>query len=118
MKAEIKRLHSPDVSELHTWLPEDPACFGFLLQVMVGPAGGDGEESFDFLVCSPAWLRRKYGADAVVRGRHQLLLFSYDFDRLVSAVAKIVEEADGETWDEVASKISRYGGWEFEDFGK
>lgn len=46
MIAELKRIHSPDVDDLSSWMPED-SNFSILLQVMAGPAGSPGEESFD-----------------------------------------------------------------------
>jgi hypothetical protein len=116
MKAAIRRFHSPDVDDLKRWFPAEPECFGFLLQVLVGPGDGEGEESFDFVVCSPEWLRRKYGDDAIVLGRHYILLFIYDFDRVKKAIEAIVAKATGNNWHEVASKIACYGQWEFEDY--
>lgn len=37
-------------------LPSDPAEFFRLAQLLVGPADGPGEESFDVTVCTPEWL--------------------------------------------------------------
>lgn len=116
MKAAIRRLHSPDVPDLESWIPVEPECFGFLLQVLVGPWGEDGEESFDFVVCSPEWLKRKYGEDAVILGRHHVLMFQYNFAHLKDAIESMVSRAEGRDWSEVATKIARYGAWEFEDY--
>jgi len=116
MKATIRRLHSPDVDDLASWTPKDPVCFGFLLQVLVGPEHQEGEESFDFVVCTPAWLRRQYGADSVIPGRHHILIFEYSFERLRCAIESIVDSAEGENWRDIALQIGRYGKWEFEDY--
>lgn len=118
MNATIRRFHSPDVSDLNSWTPPDPTCFGFLLQVLVGPQDAEGEESFDFVVCTPDWLRERRGEQAVVLGRHHILLFEYDFERIKKALTEIVGKASGESWPDVASKIARYGRWEFEDYGE
>ncbi len=118
MKATIRRFHSPDVEDLNSWSPRTPACFGFLLQVLVGPQDAEGEESFDFIVCTPDWLKERHGDEAVVLGRHYILLFKYDFDLVRKAITEIVEKAAGNNWREVASKIARYGRWEFEDYGE
>jgi hypothetical protein len=40
-------------------LPGDPAGFVFGVQLLVGPADGPGEESFELTVCSPEWLAER-----------------------------------------------------------
>jgi hypothetical protein len=52
MRAQLKRIHSPDVQDLSACVPEVRDRFGFLLQMMVGPKGSEGEESFDLCVCT------------------------------------------------------------------
>ncbi|MCH9648384.1 MAG: immunity 8 family protein [Deltaproteobacteria bacterium] len=116
MRAVLRRLHSPDVDDLETWAPESGACFGVLVQAFVGPQNGKGEESFDFTVCSPEWLARRHGRNAAVLGRHHLLLFDYDFDEVRRAIESVINSAEGQNWQEIASKIARHGKWEFEDY--
>lgn len=116
MRAVLRRLHSPDVYDLEGWTPPDPSCFAVLVQAFVGPQGAEGEESFDFVVCTPEWLREKHGRDAVVLGRHHIILFEYDFDRLRGAIENVVRSAEGRDWKEVARLIARHGKWEFEDY--
>jgi hypothetical protein len=63
-------------------LPGDPAGFAFGVQLLVGPADGPGEESFELTACSPEWLAVRCGpgdfallmirVDPRVRGRPQL----------------------------------------------
>lgn len=115
-RAVVKALHSPDVYDLQGWVPPESDCFAFLLQVMVGSADGPGEESFDFVVATPEWLRRKYGEDAVIVGRPHLLVFRYDFKRLVSTVKSLVASIEGADWSEFGEKLGRFGHWEFEDY--
>ena len=55
MKAELKRIHSPD-ADLDVYYPEDPENFSLFLQLMIGPEGEDSEESFDILICTPKWI--------------------------------------------------------------
>lgn len=116
MKAEIRGLQSPDIPDLARWVPPDPACFGFLLQVLVGPADSAGEESFDLVVCTPEWLRRKYGEHGVLLARHHMLIFRYDFEAIRSTLHHLVSSLHGRDWRELASVLSRYGKWELEDF--
>ena len=116
MKAAIRRVHSPDVPDLAGYNPPDPEVFGFLLQVMIGPEGGEGEESFDVTVCSPKWLLREYGKEDVIVGRHHLILLEYDYGRLMRTIESFCRNCDGLTWDELALKLGRLGKWEFEDY--
>jgi hypothetical protein len=50
--AKIRYLHSPDIDP-DSYVPDDPTRFMFLIQMIAGPDGGPGEESFDFTVCPP-----------------------------------------------------------------
>ena len=79
MNAELKRVHSPDIQNLESYMPENSETFGFLLQAMVGPEGEDGEESVDIEVCTPKWLEENYGQEDVVVGRHHLIVREYDY---------------------------------------
>jgi hypothetical protein len=45
MIAALKSLHSPDVADLHDWVPGSSE-FAAVLQIMAGPEGTPGEESF------------------------------------------------------------------------
>ncbi len=117
MRAAIRRLHSPDVHDLEAWTPADEGCFGFLVQAIVGPRDGAGEESFDFTVCSPEWLAQMHGRDAAVLGRHHILLFAFDFGKVRDRIESVVNSAEGRDWREVANQIARHGKWEFEDYG-
>src|SRR3569832_396716 len=110
MRAIVKKLHSPDVRDLSAYQPENPEDFGFLLQIMAGPENQKGEESFDVIVCTPKWMERYYKDDrgeAVVIGRHHLIVFEYDYVRLVKKINSFVESCSGCTWSEIACKVSR-----------
>lgn len=116
MKAIVRRFHSPDVYNLQAWTPPSPTNFAFLLQVMVGPDGMEGEESFDVEVCTPEWLAQSYGPSGIVLGRGHLIVFRYDFPAIDAFVRDFVEGCVGATWPEVAAKVARLGHWEFEDY--
>lgn len=116
MRAAIRRLHSPDIDDLAHYHPPEPDRFGFLLQILVGPENGPGEESFDVEVCTPLWLLERHSPEDILEGRHTLIVFEYDYNRLEEYVRKKVAKAVGATWDEVAGQLSRFGRWEFEDY--
>lgn len=118
MKALVRRLHSPDVVDLPGYCPVDPEVFGFLLQVMIGPDGSRGEESFDITVCSPRWLLQRYTEEDVIIGHHHLIMLQYNYDRLARTIERFCADCEALTWNEVARKLARLGRWEFEDYAE
>lgn len=116
MHARLHRLHSPDATDLEQYQPPDAEHSGLLVQAMIGPEGQPGEESFDFLVCTPSWLAAVFRDKRYVFGRHYLFLPQYDYAVLEQALRQVCEQAVGENWQAVAANLSRYGKWEFEDY--
>src|SRR5262249_21316258 len=114
MRAVLRRLHSPDVHDLAGFKPPDSDNFGFLLQILAGPESGPGEESFDVFVCSPRWLIKNHSSEEIIVGRHILIMFRYDYERLQRFIEKKIEAATGSTWQDVATQLARLGRWEFE----
>lgn len=113
---DIRRLHSPDLFDMQSERPEDPEQFCILVQAMIGPAGEIGEESFDFVVCTPKWLAQSLRKDDYVFGRHYLLVEYYDYDIIFSALISLCQGITGSSWRQVAEQLGRYGKWEFEDY--
>ena len=60
---------------------------------------------------------KKYSEDDVILGRHKIIVFKYDWPRLKSYIEKYVaEHGSGENWDEIGTRLARFGHWEFEDY--
>jgi hypothetical protein len=116
MQAELKRLHSPDIENLKAYTPQEKENFSFLLQLMVGPRGDAGAESFDVVVCTPDWLKQRHGMSDIVIGRHFLIVFQYDYERLFHFLQECCARCTGDTWQEIAENLDRVGRWEFEDY--
>jgi hypothetical protein len=116
MKAELKRLHSPDVADLRGFVPATPDKFSFLLQIIVGPLGGDGEESFDVTVCTPSWLQIEVERQGIAMGRHYLFMNTYDYDGVVKYIESYCDKSTGNSWQEIAQKLAGLGRWEFEGY--
>lgn len=115
MRAELKSLSSVDV-DLRTYVPPSDA-FCFSVTAEVGALGGEGADLFQFKVCSPEWLERMLQSDSIVSGRHHFFMNSFNYDALEAYVLKRVRQAEGPDWTTVAEKLSRWGHWEFEDYG-
>jgi hypothetical protein len=116
MKAELKSIHSPDIFDLGKFDPNEKDNFGILLQLMVSPKNGKGEESFDIMVCTPQWLIRNYQKSDMIFGRHYLIVFEYDYPKIYDKLKEYIGGIEGDTWNEIALKIGRIGKWEFEDY--
>lgn len=116
MDAELKRLHSPDVFNLEDYHPSDPEKFNILIQAMVGPKGGEGEESFNIEVCTPRWLEETYGRDEVIIGRHHLIVREFNYKKVAATIKQFLQHCSGKDWNDVATRVSRLGLWEFEDY--
>jgi hypothetical protein len=115
MIAELKSLHSPDVADLQNWTPETDD-FAILLQIIAGPEGTSGAESFDVTLCSVAWIAAKALEARVMEGCHLLIVQEYDYDLIHDYLSRRVSACECESWQEVAQKLSRLGRWEFEHY--
>ena len=116
MRAALKRLHSPDVHDLAQFTPTEADKFGLLVQLLVGPAGSDGEESFEVIVCTAKWLAERYRAQSARTLRHHVLVHEFEYNALKSYFEKLIGDCYGESWNDVAARVSRIGRWEFEDY--
>jgi Immunity protein 8 len=116
MRAVLRRLHSPDADPLSEFAPHDPEAFSILVQALVGPSDGEGEESFDFLVCTPRWLAAQEFEKGFVWPRSHLLLQRWDYTVVERAIGDVIVHAEGPDWPSVAAQIGRYGGWELEGY--
>lgn len=116
MRAALRSLHSPDIADLPNWQPDIADDFGFLLQIIAGPADGEGAESFDVTVCTPRWLQRHHASSDIVSGRHHLIVFVYDYSMLKSHIERKVCAIIGENWPDVARELSELGRWEFDGY--
>lgn len=116
MNAELKRVYSPDIYNLEIYHPECSDSFCFLLQAMIGPAGEDGEESFDIEVCTPKWIEKNLGEGEVLIGMHYLIVREYNYEKIVQTIEKFLLDCSGASWGEVSKKVSRLGFWEFEAY--
>ena len=115
IRAELRHLECDDVPDLETWCPAtDSFAIGVCLQV--GAVGSEGGDNFYLEVCTPPHLVDRLADETIVSGRHRLIVGHFNYQSLVEYVRKYVASCSGDTWDEVAGKVSRLGHWEFEDY--
>jgi hypothetical protein len=90
--------------------------FGLLIQALIGPEGQEGEESFDFVACTPSWLAARLESEPYAFGRHHLLVRHYDLSLIEDALRELCSRASAPDWTTLATYLGRYGRWEFEDY--
>jgi hypothetical protein len=114
MRAELKSLYSPDANPLKDFAPAGP--FSILVTAMIGPAGQQGHESFDFMLCTPEWFASNIREDFKM-GRHYLFVRDFDYMQLERFVREYCGScAEAPHWSALAEKLARLGKWEFEDY--
>lgn len=115
MQAAIRRFHSPDIQDLAVDMPPDPEKFGVLVQMLVGPADGPGEESFDVVVCTPSHLAQLAEIGPFI-ARHHLVVDGWNWKAIREFLQGQVGRCEAETWVEIGNCLGRIGRWEFEDY--
>lgn len=97
---ELRSIHSPDLEPPQ--LPPNPADCEVAFETVIGPKGSPGEESFRFLVVTPASFHRVAGASW---GRGKLIVERFDWQVVVAAVAELLFRSARPTWAEALDEL-------------
>jgi hypothetical protein len=117
MKAKLQNIYSTDIDgPLAGYKPVQSDNFGFLARLIVGEEKLGGEESFDVMICTPQWLISNHSTSDIIVGRHYLIVFEYNYERIYSKLKSLIEEIELGSWDEIGLVVGRIGKWEFEDY--
>ena len=117
MRAELRSLDSADAPEgLEGFRPSDPQSFALAIGATVGPEGGEGGDLFYFTVCTPEWLRENGSQKGFAFLHGHVLVDRWDYQLVERAIRDLCFRTEGAGWDEIATKLSRYGDWEFEEY--
>jgi hypothetical protein len=131
MRAELKSLlavgDSPEGVEHYA--PEDPADFCIALQAFVGATDDALSDSFDVLVCTPAWLAKNFDSPRLRQaqprawtwqrrgiefGRQFILMERWNYALLYETLSRLCSSVEGPDWGTVASRIDHYLPWEYD----
>ncbi|WP_073502924.1 Imm8 family immunity protein [Actinacidiphila paucisporea] len=115
MKAAVRHFISPDI-DLSDFNPADPRDFSFLLQALIGPVDSEGEESLQFVVCTPRHLERRLESEDVIMGRSLVIVNSTDVQHILRVLTTRIERSEAETWSKLTAHLARLGIAEFEDY--
>jgi hypothetical protein len=115
VKAALRQLHSPDADDLASWQPPGTEKWEVLVQALLGPEEGAGEESFDFTVCSMSALAAR-AEERPTWTQSNLVMARWDYRDVERAVTELCERCEGRDWQEVAVQLARYMHWEFTNY--
>jgi hypothetical protein len=115
MKAAVKSAYSSD-ADLDAPSGSHQSVDIASLQLEVGAAGSRGADIFEVIVVTPDWVRRAVKDSGPLVGRHYLVMDPFDIHEALAFITRKIEALEGETWDELSDRISRFGHWEFEDY--
>ena len=111
MRAELKGMYSPDVDLTDPVAVE--AADALLVQLMIGPAGAPGEESFDLAVR----VAEGHGVDSGGYGfdpaGRALVLDRIDMAVVRGCIDDFLRDLERPSWPELARAIGRITRWEF-----
>jgi Immunity protein 8 len=117
VRAELKSLDSADaLGGLASFQPDDPEDFAIVVGAVVGSPEAPGGDLFYFTVCTGRWLTANPPEKAFAFLKGHVLLDRWNYDVLQRAISDVCTRTEGSDWNEVATKLSRYGNWEFEDY--
>ncbi|TQX86053.1 MULTISPECIES: Imm8 family immunity protein [Rhizobium] len=114
MIATAKSIELIDYENWNYW-PDDVKNFCAAAEAMIGPVENDGAEIFSFEICTPKWFAENRLAKATFT-RGIVFVPEYDEQAVKMIIADLVAKTSGDTWGEIAEKLSRYLRWEFEDY--
>jgi hypothetical protein len=86
-----------------------------LVQAMVGPDNGPGEESFDVCVVTPSYLKAQKGPRW---GRGLLIVEAFDWVVVRQVVEERLAVVSGGTWQEIGSELNKDLLWEFDNYSE
>jgi hypothetical protein len=84
-----------DSDDLESVTPVRPTNAGQRIRVVAGPGDEPGEECFDLLVCTPAWLANEVSHKIAIVGRHHLIVEKWDPARVRDIVTDLFTREEG-----------------------
>lgn len=116
MKAFLDGIFSIDLPNGPPQLPEDPSNCWIVVQADIGVIGGSGADTFTFNVCTLKKLQHILNQEEYQLGRHLVLVEEFDWEVIERAIKNLLAPLQADDWESLATKIGRFGEWEFEDY--
>ena len=118
MQAIIKEISSSNIYDLANWIPNELALVSIPLELTIGLPEDEGGDHFQLMVATPEAIRRRFGTTlgSCFFARHWFIVEDYNWHAILTEIMKCVAACEGDTWDEIVTRLSRYFTWEFEDY--
>jgi Immunity protein 8 len=129
IELQVEGIRSADIPDLTKWKPKDRTCCYFGIELHIGPSKNSpvfdpGQmHYYQMLITTPQGiLDHTAKRDAaglkktIVISDRALVIRSYDWPEIESAIIKRVELSRGVTLDICRYQLLRYFSWEFENF--
>lgn len=113
MKAELKKIHSPDVYDMKNYKPGDK--FNVFVQFIIGLHNGPGEEAIDSYVCSYDFSREKKDEKIYIEDRH-IVMSAYNYCELKDFISNFIGLFEEKNWIDLVKHFSVLGRWEFDGY--
>lgn len=113
MKLELKSLTTSD-ADLSQFDPSAEEPIRLYFEAEIGIAGEEGGDIFGFNACNAKWLSGQHAEFDSLRG--YFLVSSFEPGAIQASLSKFLSNTDGNSWEELCSKVARHMFWEFEDY--
>jgi hypothetical protein len=99
----------------YEYMPIERSDIYITFTCAIGLENEQGGDFFDITVCSPEYLiSNDMFENKIIR--HVLLVRDYDFEKILNIINKYIDKCDGNDWNDISFKLSRYFQWEYEDY--
>jgi hypothetical protein len=115
IKPRVESIELVNGRDLETLELKDPQRFHVTVRAMIGPDPGEGEESFDFRVCSQEWMNEEIEKRGYFLGR-QMVISHWNVALVRRAINAAISPIVADSWKDLAMKLSAFASWEFEDY--
>ncbi len=116
MKSELKGLYSIDLPNGKPQLPKDPSNCWIIVQAEIGTTDNIESDVFTFYVCTLKKLTQIVSKNKFQKGLHLLIVEAFDWVLIENIINNICNKTMGNTWEEIAQQINKFGAWEFDDY--
>ncbi|WP_171263326.1 Imm8 family immunity protein [Acinetobacter sp. ANC 4648] len=113
MRAQLKSIECFDV-DLTTYSGEEDGSIGLELTLYIGEFSSKEAEVFNVFVCSSDWLEKYENKPRLIL--NTILVSKFDLKEIENLINNYLMHCSGNTWEEMAYKISKAFSWGFDNY--